>query len=137
MGKTCDGYQVACCMLVAVMAAGCGRDDLSGIVIGQVLLDGRPLSDAVVVFSPVSGEPASFGTTDANGRYELEFTGTKRGAFVGRHKVIVTTQSSGTSAHPEEMPERVPFAFTRRESTPLEKTVVAGRQTIDIEINSE
>lgn len=137
MVKTKNSFLGAFALLMATLAAGCGRGDLDGLVRGQVLLDGRPLAGAAVVFSPVSGERASVGVTDANGQYELEFTGTKRGAFVGQHKVTVTTESLGTSANPEEIPERVPLAFTRRESTPLEKTVVAGRQTIDIEIGSE
>jgi hypothetical protein len=123
-------------MLAGVATAGCQRGDLPGLVSGRVLLDGRPLPAAAVVFCPASDGPASLGVTDADGRYELAFTSRKRGAVIGLHKVIVSTESDGPLEDPRLIPELAPLACTRRETTPLEKTVVAGRQTIDIELLS-
>lgn len=56
--------------LCLILLAGCGggRSDL-GHVHGVVLLAGQPLPDATVVFQPDAGGPASFGRTDAEGRY--------------------------------------------------------------------
>lgn len=134
--KMVGAQAIVVVMLAGLATAGCQRGNLPGLVRGRVLLDGQPLPAAVVVFSPTSGEPSSLGVTDATGCYELEFTSRKRGAVIGLHKVIVSTESDSTPERPQLIPELAPVAFTRRETTPLEKTVVAGRQTIDIELVS-
>ncbi|WDI41074.1 carboxypeptidase-like regulatory domain-containing protein [Bremerella sp. P1] len=60
-----------------------------GKVTGVVTKGGQPLPDATVTFYPIGGRP-SFGTTDADGRYELIFTESVDGAMVGTHKVNIS-----------------------------------------------
>jgi len=43
-------------------------------VSGTVTLDGRPFAKANVAFEPGQGRP-SFGATDAQGQYTLQFAG--------------------------------------------------------------
>jgi len=87
-------FSFAVCSAHALLffAVGCG----SGVevpdlvpVTGKVLLKGQPLEGAVVSFeSATSG--MSTGATDAEGRFELTYTGTNKGAVVGKHTVRVS-----------------------------------------------
>lgn len=67
---------------------GCGSDFAS--VKGQVLLDGKPLRNAVVAFHPERGR-GSFGRTAADGRYELRYTDKQAGIPPGPCQVRITT----------------------------------------------
>jgi len=78
-------------MLLAALA-GCGGGGLDLVpVSGTLRLDGRPVEDAAVMFSPVDGRPVASGTTDAQGTFRLTTTN-KPGALVGEHRVTVTKQ---------------------------------------------
>lgn len=75
-----------------VLIAGCGRDGLNlAPVEGIVTLDGQPVADAGVVFSPIDpkqGPPAS-GATDEVGRFTL-MTNNRGGAALGDHRVCIS-----------------------------------------------
>lgn len=65
----------------------------AGPVKGAVSLDGKPVANAQVWFTPEAGE-SSFGKTDAGGHYELALTvgeEPRKGAIVGKHQVRVVT----------------------------------------------
>lgn len=53
-------------------------------------MDGRPLANATVVFIPENGRPAG-ATTDADGRYVLNFTHGRRGAIPGKSSIRIST----------------------------------------------
>ena len=88
-------------MLVAVAAlasavSGCGSDRQSANVVGQVLRDGKPVANVVVRFQPVSsankkeGGMASYGKTDKDGRFRLQFSDNdSAGALIGSQTVII------------------------------------------------
>lgn len=95
--------------MTVCLFAGCqqaARDALQFVpVSGRVLLDGKPLADANVVFVPLrwqtsSGEfqPTSYGRTDSDGRFELVLTsgdpeqGERKGAVPGEHWVLISTR---------------------------------------------
>jgi hypothetical protein len=76
----------------ALVSAGCGPGGPEiASVTGRVTLDGQPLANATVVFIPENGRPAG-ASTDANGKYELNFTQGRRGAIPGKNTIRVTTQ---------------------------------------------
>lgn len=124
----------------AVAAIGCGgapadTPDL-GVVSGTVKLDGQPLGDATVSFSPESGR-TSTAITDEAGEYELEYTASLKGAKIGMHSVTITTfveaedpDDSGTA-----VAEKVPTKYNKQ--TTLSKDVVAGDNAIDFELKSD
>ncbi|GIW92535.1 MAG: hypothetical protein KatS3mg110_0576 [Pirellulaceae bacterium] len=80
----------------ALVAAGCNRGVRLAPVEGQITLDGQPVKDAVVTFTPVLPPKgleaaASTGRTDEQGRYQLRLLSDNRtGAVVGQHNVTVT-----------------------------------------------
>lgn len=89
MGPVCIYLALGCLLL-----AGCGRGHAVAPVAGRVTVDGSPVENVVVTFTPV-GEaadpgPGSFGRTDSDGRYSLNVAGTRRsGAVLGRHRVTL------------------------------------------------
>jgi hypothetical protein len=86
-------------LLLAAALSGCGGgDELNvGEVEGVVTLDGKPLPNAVVTFTPKAGGPSGVGKTDADGNYQL-LTVNDLGAVVGEHTVsIVCVPAPGES----------------------------------------
>lgn len=114
-------------LLLAVLAAavatagGCSRSDRPalGTVSGTVMLDGRPLANAAVRFTPVGKGRTSQGITDNAGRYRLAYLRDIAGANLGRHAVRITTATEENGGR-ETLPQRYHAA------TVLEATVAAG-----------
>ena len=71
---------------------GCGGEKLVPVS-GTILLGGKPLPDAYVVFQPVVGDASeiSSGKTNADGSYSLTSADGRTGCRVGEHKVLLTT----------------------------------------------
>lgn len=88
-----------------------------GQVQGTVLLHGKPLASADIVFRPDKGR-VSYGTTDANGHYDLIYLRQDHGAIVGKHTVQIFKQSRAKN-------EIVPT---------LQKEVVAGKNEINFDL---
>jgi hypothetical protein len=103
----------ACCLL---MLSGCGSDlPKLGAVKGKVTLDGKPLANAGVVFTPLDGGRQSMAVTDQDGNYELVYLRDIRGAKVGQHAVGIAA-ADGESAKQEPIPSRYNTQTTLRES---------------------
>jgi hypothetical protein len=89
--------------LAAVLGCSSGGPDVVPVS-GTVTLNGKPLANATVAFSPIArpGEviagDGSAGKTDANGDYTLTTSRGVAGAQVGRHRVRITvlTREPGT-----------------------------------------
>lgn len=117
--------------------AGCSGGDDGGIkppelgnVRGNVTMDGSPLAGAIVEFAPATARP-SFGTTDANGDYTLDYDQTRKGAAVGEHTVrIITRQETAASGADEQVPARY------NEKSELKATVESGENTFDWELTA-
>lgn len=86
------------CLIVAgmLLLAGCGGDeggDLPATVdaSGVVLLDGKAVQGASVVFIPVDpGQYPAFSSTDRNGNFDLKAFEAKGGAVPGKYQVQVS-----------------------------------------------
>src|SRR5581483_10542627 len=78
---------------IALFLGGCGGEKLPGLgeVAGTVTLDGKPLPDAAIQFTPADASAtASVGQTDATGKYELYYSRGHKGAKVGEHTVTIS-----------------------------------------------
>jgi hypothetical protein len=86
-------------------ACGCSGGSRTVPVSGQVKLDGQALADAHVTFRPDSKElypgPASYGKTDAQGRFVLRTVDGYDGAVVGPHKVRISVPMEAKGAGPD------------------------------------
>jgi hypothetical protein len=125
---------VLCACAIWTMT-GCGRSDLPelGSVTGTVTLQGKPLADAIVTFSPENGRPSK-GTTDDSGRYELIYTQDAKGAMIGTHRVQITMIQT-----PEEddLPEGAPAPNAlppEATDNSITKEVASGANEIAIEL---
>lgn len=124
---------------------GCGGDGLNlADVSGQVTLDGKPVPNATVVYTPqAEGGSPSYGTTDPEGNYNLMFSRDREGVLIGSHSVQVTTEKMDPSdvaalkAEGEEAPEfvRVPPKYAAKGE--LVREVEPGKNTINLELTAE
>jgi hypothetical protein len=108
---------------------GCGEP--MGTVSGTVKMDGQPKPGIQVEFYPVEGAGGSaLGTTDDTGKYALQYPGGKTGAPPGEYVVRLSgVETDG--APPLQIPPRY------NAESDLKKTVEAGTNVIDLEIESK
>jgi hypothetical protein len=124
-------------LLASMLAAGCGGGDYSSVK-GKVTLDGQPLPDALVRFSPVNPGSPSYGRTDADGQYELIYTRDAKGAEVGEHVVSITTAKPGDpdgDPPTEDVPEKLPAKYHAQSE--LKREVMPGRNVIDFDLQGQ
>lgn len=81
------GALVALLVLCSACSSRSDRPDL-GRVTGKVTVAGEPLANVEIDFAPETGRP-SYGRTNDDGVYELEYLSNVKGAKVGRHTVTV------------------------------------------------
>lgn len=120
---------VATVCLALLMLAGCGgvadQPEL-GTVTGRITYDGNPLANYIVNFQPSNGRP-SVGATDANGRYELDYTLAVKGAKVGTHKVFLVFDSNSAASDMVSPGEMSPVQTVSNSGVPPE-----GREILKI-----
>lgn len=129
------------CMLLAIVAVGCGRRGMESTVSGTVTVAGEPVPAGVEVeFLPQTpGASPSKGLTDASGRYILKFNAYVAGAMPGDHVVSVSlsrvSNPDGTpgGVAPGLEQVHIPAAYSGSTS-PLRYSVQPGRNVIDIDI---
>lgn len=127
--------------MIAVLGfscVGCGsnkRSDL-GQVQGTVTMDGSPLADAQIIFSPEGGRPST-GVTDAAGKYTLAYIRDIKGAAVGKHSVRIETLPPPTSDHEvnQVFIEKIPAKYNAE--TTLTADVKPGENTVDFPLVSK
>ena len=83
-------------VLGCMFMVGCGPSGPRVVpVSGQVTYKGKPVTRITLGFTPEggSGRPST-GETDAQGKFELVYEGTRKGAEVGKHSVSFNYQAS-------------------------------------------
>ncbi len=91
-------WLVVLCTSTALAAMGCGGStggpELHPVT-GSVKMDGAPVADARVIFTPKGGGVTAIGNTNSSGTYTLEYTGGARGAPAGEYGVSISTFRAG------------------------------------------
>ncbi len=112
---------------------GCGSPDGLGQVTGVVKLDGQPLNEASVEFTPVDGKGlTSYGRTDKNGHYYMMASRSDKGAAVGRNKVKISTYEVIDNSH--SVAEKVPTKYNS--ASELEVDVKSQSNTFDFDLST-
>lgn len=119
---------------LATVCCGCQSKPNSAEVSGVVMLDGEPLAKAEVIFTPDEGR-ASFGITNEQGGYALIFTGTKKGAMPGTHRISITTAVVDFDGDGSPAREIVPAKYRGPESELIQE-VKPGKNTIDFDLRT-
>jgi hypothetical protein len=133
------------CLLVAALSAatllGCetASPDNVGKVSGKVTLEGQPLPDATVKFSPIrEGGSSALGRTDADGKYSLNYASGIEGAEIGENRVSISTYNAGDPDGEPPQPkvlEKVPMKYNIRSE--LTREVNAGDNPIDFDLKTD
>ena len=130
---------------LVLLLAGCGAataaPDLNLVpVTGTVMLDGKPLANATVLFNPLQGTKGTggYGVTDAEGKFSIKHRSEKEGCEAGDYGVTFTkiTQPDGSPLPPNAdratvgMVEQIPAAYVQFDpSAVLEKAKVVSPST--------
>lgn len=123
-----------------VSVTGCGEPGPAmPPVSGVVIKNGQPVPNAMVKFFPLSGRP-SYATSDAAGRYQLQYGMDQFGASLGLHDVIVTIGGPGPPSGPVEggpdgrgtVSQPVAQSGPIEVQLPEQVEVIDGENTIDL-----
>jgi hypothetical protein len=121
-------------ILLTLLFAGCGGEKLPGLgqVTGVVTLDGKPVPDAAIVFTPAeAGATASLGQTDSTGKYELYYSRGNKGAKVGEHSVTISSfHDAGEGGQVQR--ELIPARYNLK--TELKASVKRGSNKFDFDL---
>jgi len=123
--------------------AGCDRGLALAPAEGTVTLDGRPVAEAGVFFTPIEGGPSATGSTDAAGHFKLR-SANREGAMVGEHRVTITKKETrGLGPFGPTSPEgitiiwHVPQKYSNTKTTDLTATVPSGGDEFTFELTSK
>jgi len=150
---------------LTVTTIGCGPSGPDLVPVrGTLTLDGQPLGQKNLYFSPEAGTPGlgAGGNTNSDGSFELLAVvggalNDMKGAQVGKYRVVVSEpmfpietemQVQGQGSEPEvaiglpQAPKRgekptIPSAYSNKETTPLVVEVKAGENDLVIELTSK
>lgn len=108
------------------MLVGCQGGDTEAVT-GTVTLDGTPLPNAEIVFTPEEGGRPGSAITNDSGKYDLRYTVDKPGAPAGKYTVVIRTGTSklGSDGSEVKVPEVVPAKYNRK--TELTAEIIDGR----------
>ncbi|MGC4006004.1 MAG: hypothetical protein QM811_23940 [Pirellulales bacterium] len=123
------------------MLIGCQKGPVRQAVVGAVSLDGKPVQQGNINFTPVAGGPSAGGDI-VEGRYALEG---KRGPGLGKYKVEITAYKKvptenvdpATNRREDRLVQIVPARYNT--ATTLERDITADGdvQTLDFELKTK
>jgi hypothetical protein len=140
--------RLAACYGVLVGAvggtAGCNSSGLDlAPVTGVVTLDGQPVADAGLYFTPVDAKqgPPAVGTTDAEGVFSM-ITANQEGAVVGEHRVAVSKDESTAIPQSRGFPlyklkHHIPEKYGDGSTSGLTATVVDDDNHFEFKLSSK
>lgn len=126
-------YVLAVGVLSLLFLSACGSSDRPPLarVSGTVTLDDKPLEGARVTFTPAEGRPST-GTTDSEGKYELQYAVDAMGASVGEHTVTVEPPELDDDLSEEEAARKGMTLPAAASDGSLKKEVTSGSNDIPI-----
>jgi hypothetical protein len=125
----------------ALAIAGCGRGADLAPVTGRVTLEGKPVPNMIVNFTPLgdTGGNGALGHTDSDGRFMLLDARSEPGAHVGEYKISFypgasRTQQTDPALDVISVPSRggLPAVYLDPDNTPLRAAVPKGGASIEL-----
>jgi len=135
-------------VLIICPTIGCNRSPNIVPVKGTVLLDGKPLEGAAVLFHPKADERPAVGITDKRGTFHLTTRSQGDGAHVGLNKVSITKESDepllNNAEDANDAEEGIqdftlitPAQYASPELSGIEIDVYPGMESITLEMTSD
>jgi hypothetical protein len=136
--------RVVLASVLCLVVAGCGASRPRVLkVSGTVNRGGKPVDRLIVNFEPQHGRP-SWGVTDKDGHYSLNYEPGRPGAVAGIHKIWVQVQPASPQEeadlrggvlklHPEI--QSILSKYGQFQTTPLEREVHENNQVIDLKLD--
>lgn len=123
-------------LLSFMLLLGCGSNNEG--VTGTITLDGQPLADAEVVFTPEEGGRPATAMTDSAGKYDLVYTINEKGAPAGKYIVRIRASKTKTGEDGRDVntPEVVPPKYNQKSELMVE-VKDGGANQFDFAIESE
>ncbi len=125
--------QFSCAILLGV-ATGCGEGQLATAPArGEIRIDGKPLANAYVVFTPEKG-PCATAHSDDDGGFVLSTYRDGDGAVVGKHYVTVSAREStneparGAPGLTQPGRSLIPVRYNNSATSGLTYNVTAGNE---------
>lgn len=143
-------YCLLCALCLA--ASGCGGKVATNMVEGTITMDGAPLADATITFSPVSQGSGMIGvgTSDAEGKFTLQTVAGAigKGTTAGEYTIFVTkteavptgntsTADGGEIVREVEDKSLIPEQYTKASTSPIKQTIVKGLNKVEIKLLSK
>jgi len=126
-----------------LLFGGCGDNSRLKVAkaTGTVALDGKPLTDGVVIFTPTSGRGAT-GVIGSDGTFSLSTYGESDGATIGIHNVSIVPALDDKEVLESEEPidanPQIPTKYFNPASSGLKQEVKAGDENhFDFELVSD
>lgn len=116
---------------IVVGVAGCGSD--MSTVEGTVSLDGNPVKDASVTFSPSAGGRPATGQTDSNGNFSLKYSRSNKGTPTGDY--VVRISSNPGDGEKEKIPPR--YNADADLNPEMKVEVKEGSNSFEFKLNSK
>jgi hypothetical protein len=114
------------------LLAGCSGSATQGTVSGEVRIDGQPLQDGLIRFSPADGKSGGTDAPITAGRYTIAAPPGEAKVEIRGKKVVGKYRPMPESPEVEKVEELVDAKFNDR--TELRYTVQGGSQTKDFEV---
>jgi hypothetical protein len=119
--------------LLTLSLPACGGNANLASVQGRVTLDGQPLANAFVIFSPTANGTTAYGKTDADGYFKMMFTDREAGAWIGENLVRINTGDLRRTGG--VIREQVPLVYNAK--TKLKTDVKPGKNTCNFDLKSD
>lgn len=131
-------------LLFAVLITGCGDGSALTTAEGTVTLDGKPVADAGVLFTPVKGGQPATGTTDATGHFKVRMAN-QDGVMAGEYLVTITkNETQGVDLlNPKATPVRqrviwhIPEKYSNATTSGLTATVPCDNGEFKFDLTSK
>jgi hypothetical protein len=95
-------------LLLAFTIVGCGgAEDTKPVYVvnGKITMAGAPVPKASVIFAPNDGQPVAYGTTEADGTFQLTTYEYHDGAAEGKFDVLVSKSAPPPASDTEQHDE--------------------------------
>jgi len=125
------------CLAVLQLLAGCAKEPPTGTVTGEVTLDGQPLKDGRIQFTPLDGQSQPGGATIVDGQFTAKVPVAKMKVEINGNKVIGKKKAYDTPESPwmDEVVELVPPKYNINSELTLD--VQPGDQPAKYELKSK